>query len=561
MQQRTDENVCSRPWRGTGRALQVCAIAALVWGLSARIVGPSDLWDQTQPKTVSYTTDMLVNGGTHWILPVERGTLPATKPPMYNWLAAPMVKLIGFHSELAHKFPSIAAVCLCWAMLVGIGQHLGRWRSLGWLAAMIFVANYMMFKLGYLARPDMLLTLWLLIAWASATSILVRFKRNESEKPIVGAILGEQGAGSASNLKPQTSRTLVVGFWLSIACAGLTKGPAAIVGIAYGLVAARIIGGSWRAFGALRPMAGLPFCLGVVGLWLYGVWRIDPEHVRDVLWQNEILGRFTGTGPESNREGFHGWVRTLPAFGHYYLLRFGPWSLFSIAGTLVLWRGRRKRRIFQTGTNQRNSWLIGAVIYILLVIGLYTLSTSKRADYIASAFAPGSLLAAWWLVRLRRRLGRWVVLLAPGMAGLILLALTVVNRSQLAAPGRDVGEHINQFINQATVAMEREPLEVAFYETGNMHLQAMLGTSQRELERSELISLLRKRRPLWLIAGDRADGSQSIDQWLRGRNRPAQLKAMAQSGTLPLVDGWPARLTLWRVELPKAPRSQPMNGG
>ena len=149
-------------------------MAALLWAVIGRVTGPSDTWDQRQPRTVSYTTDMLVNGGRHWILPVEAGRQPATKPPLYNWLAAPVVALAGFSSEVAHKFPSLAAICVCWLAMV----RLGRWLdpagggSLGWVAGMMFVANYAVFKLGYLARPDMLLVMWLLGGWMSATAVL-----------------------------------------------------------------------------------------------------------------------------------------------------------------------------------------------------------------------------------------------------------------------------------------------------------------------------------------------------------------------------------------------------
>ena len=49
--------------------------------------------DQAQPKTVSYTTDIIANG--RWILPIELGEHKATKPPLYNWLAAPAVKALS----------------------------------------------------------------------------------------------------------------------------------------------------------------------------------------------------------------------------------------------------------------------------------------------------------------------------------------------------------------------------------------------------------------------------------------------------------------------------------
>ncbi|MCH8152894.1 MAG: hypothetical protein IH830_11050 [Planctomycetes bacterium] len=111
----------SPSWR---RALVVCSMAALLWSIAARVLGPSDVWDQTQPKTVSYTTDIIVNGGHHWILPMECAEYPATKPPLYNWLAVPMVKVLGFSSDLAHKFPSVIALCLCWLAVVRLGRRL-----------------------------------------------------------------------------------------------------------------------------------------------------------------------------------------------------------------------------------------------------------------------------------------------------------------------------------------------------------------------------------------------------------------------------------------------------
>src|SRR5262245_54482471 len=101
----------------------MAALAALLVG---RMLGPSDLWDQTQPRTVSYTTDMRIHGGSHWILPIERGEVPATKPPMYNWLAAPMVRWLGFNNEIAHRFPSIVAICLCWLIVVRLGNSIDR---------------------------------------------------------------------------------------------------------------------------------------------------------------------------------------------------------------------------------------------------------------------------------------------------------------------------------------------------------------------------------------------------------------------------------------------------
>ena len=88
----------SRSWE---RVFAVCSIAALICVLTARVLGPSDLWDQRQPRTVAYTTDIVING--HWLLPVAGGVEPATKPPLYNWLAVPAVTLMPKWSEECEK--------------------------------------------------------------------------------------------------------------------------------------------------------------------------------------------------------------------------------------------------------------------------------------------------------------------------------------------------------------------------------------------------------------------------------------------------------------------------
>ena len=103
----------SRAW---ARRYAVLAVAALLCVLAARILGPSDAWDQTQQTTIAYTTDMLVNG--RWVVPADRNGKPATKPPLYNWMAAPAVAASGYSSELAHKLPSVIGLGLCFVAVV-----------------------------------------------------------------------------------------------------------------------------------------------------------------------------------------------------------------------------------------------------------------------------------------------------------------------------------------------------------------------------------------------------------------------------------------------------------
>jgi len=520
------------------RALVACSIAALVWAVAARVAGPSDLWDQRQPRTVSYTTDILVNGGSHWILPMEPGRRPATKPPLYNWMAAPAVKLLGFPSELGHKLPSVVALGLCWLVLVRAGRRLdaAEGEALGWLAGLMLVANYTFFKLGYLARPDMLLTLWLMLGWLASTWLLVDWRR------------GPAPAGGGGRLSPAAQRGLALGFWVCVGLAGLTKGPAALPLVVYAFIAARLVGGRWAALGALRWWWGLPLGLLMAGSWVCAAWWIDPVHVRQELWSNEIVGRLTGLGPEGSREGPIGLLKSAPNMPVYYLARFAPWSLLSILAAGSLWRrveagGRRRWRTLGT----LGAVLHGAAIFVIVVLALYTLSASKRADYIAAAFGPGALLAAWWVVhgglRLQARLP-WVV---PVFAAALLGLMTALNWFQWGTPTLEFSRTIGGFITDCDRMIRAEPHPVAFWRSGVTHVQALLGSTDPDIHERERQWARELDGPAWVVAGRRTGPPYTFAELAAEQSLPVRVERRRRSVPLPWHNIWHERFSLYLV--------------
>ena len=508
-------------WR---RVTAACSIIALVWLLVARMTGPSDAWDQAQPYTTSYTTDILVNG--RWVLPQRPGGYPATKPPLYNWLAAPAVRLMGFSAEAAHRAPSIVALCLCWLVTVGIGRRLeDRW--LGWTAGTCLAANYTIFKLGYLARPDMLLTLWLVLGWGAATAVL--------------AGLGKKAP-------------LTLAFWCCVGLAALTKGPAALVLLVYALVAARVVGGRFRAAGALGWWWGLPLALAIFGAWVWGAWRVDPEYVRDELWGNQVVGRITGRGTVGSGLGPIGVLTTAPYMVLYYVGFFAPWSLCSVAAVVVLWRrvgGSRRWR----SLGPRGAVLWGAAIFIFVNLAFYTLSASKRADYLAAAYVPGALLAAWWLSAAPPRLGRAAPWLVPATVIAVLSIHTAVMRLEPNAPQRGFGDAINRFIADAETHLRAEPAPTAFWVVDSSHLQSYLGLTAKD-DRASVERLIEAGRPFWLFAGAPDDPAQVVRELLRRTRSGATMTEACRSEYLTWNQHWPGKVTLYRVD-PGQPGEQP----
>lgn len=365
--------------------LAASAILALITLLAARRFGPSDLWGQTQPRTIAYTADMVSRGGEAWIVARDAQGVLATKPPLYNWCAAPSVALLGRSSEFAHRLPSVLAAVAIVAILVRCGERLGR--GVGWLAALSWTAMFPTFKLAYLARPDMLLCLVMLLGWCAATA-LVLDARNGRRSRIRDSLL----------------------FWLAFVLAAWTKGPVAVILPLYAALAAWLVAGGPSALLRFRPLLfGLPAMAVASGWYLLCAW-LEPQHLQETLIYGEVVGRVTGNGPEGGHEGPWMILFGLPVMPFYFLARFAPWSLAAILGACALGLGPRgfgapwrRGEAPQDATatispGEANALLWSAVLWTLCFIGLFSLSSGKRADYLAPVYAPAALVAAWWLL-------------------------------------------------------------------------------------------------------------------------------------------------------------------
>ena len=185
----------------------VCLLATVAIVVVAAVCGPADLFDDEQPKTISYTADIVLHD--RWVLPREHRPIsptesgqgrPATKPPMYNWIGAGLIHLTGRWNDWVLKGPSLlagGAILLMTGMMAGrLVRRLDRQTPLagelspddrtsdfdapyagalatGLLAAGAWIANYAGFKVVDLARPDAVLAAWMLAAWLLADRLML----------------------------------------------------------------------------------------------------------------------------------------------------------------------------------------------------------------------------------------------------------------------------------------------------------------------------------------------------------------------------------------------------
>lgn len=375
-------------------------LVTLVISLGSRIAGPSDIYDKDQSKTIAYTVDAVRNG--NWALPRDDIRQPATKPPLYNWLAAPLPAITGVWDEWVHKLPSmlagiataIATVLIARRALVRSHEPLlvETATPLALLAGTLWIASFPAQELMYLARPDMLLTAFVVGAWALADICL--------------------------DTEDDATRTkYVIGFWACIAGAALTKGPVAVIPIVYALFAARLIHGRWSAFKRLRWGRGLAAVLGVIGLWcIFAAWS-NPTHFGGKLMVDEFLLRVFGGPPEEKVKGKPFWHVII-----WIEREFLPWSVLAGVGALIVINPWRRKPTW------REHAMLPAVLWCALVVLCIGMSRGKRADYLAPVYPGAAVLAVFALAKAftlhgrERKLGPAVVaasMFAAMVAGIL----------------------------------------------------------------------------------------------------------------------------------------------
>ncbi|MEM7228308.1 MAG: glycosyltransferase family 39 protein [Planctomycetota bacterium] len=511
------------------------ACASLLAVLAARVAGPSDVWDHAQPRTLSYTTDIVVHGGSHWILPFERDETAASKPPMYNWIAAPWVQWLGTQNELAHRMPSVLAFLACWLALMHLGRRIGGQDGvmLGAIAATVFVANLLMTKLCIIVRPDMVLTAFVFAAWLGATAQLERRFRGDAPRLLWSAM-----------------------FWIGVIAGGLTKGPVALIPVIYALLIPRLAGGRWSDIPRLHWISGLIALATIAGGWLLLVARIDPDHLRSILIGEEIVGRVSGSGPRGSRGGPMDLLRTAPYIFGYYVVRQLPWALIV---PLVVWSTWRSRRTPLVSRIDR--WTRCALVFTACALVIFTLSAGKRADYVSITTPMLGLIAGHWItIRLRPDRVRSVI----AYAVVVVATVTVSIRNEWVGtsdPPRDFGDRMMQLVADVDAIMVAEPRPLYCTRLGNAPVPALLGVSA-PVRDEPIEAAIERGEPCYVLSGwrDRHFEIRDYGPELKAKYPSVSIEAIADSGEMTRGYGWSGRATLYKVTPPEAGFSSQLSG-
>lgn len=333
-------------------------LIVLLWAALAavRLTGPSDLMDDDQQKPASYSMDILNNG--RWIMQTDSAGGVATKPPLHAWLLALSLLASAGPSMAALQAPS--ALAMLGAALIACAlarRRFGPWAGL--FAGFALLLSPLGTRLLGQVRTDALYTCLTIATIALAVRAW------------------ERGGAGAWTLA-----------WLAAAGATLTKGPLAVLLVAFGMVGAlweRRRPGTDLASPPAAPLRvrailpGLALYLLVAGGWLALAYAELGRRLIDTLIGRELLTQAVTAG-----SGNFG-TRLLHPTAYFFSF-FAPWSVLAAVG---VWRAIARPAV--DGPARRLERFL--VCHLLLGLVVFSLAAHKRPEHLAPLFPAAAILA------------------------------------------------------------------------------------------------------------------------------------------------------------------------
>jgi 4-amino-4-deoxy-L-arabinose transferase-like glycosyltransferase len=388
------------------RTLAVAALVLVAAVVFVRPVGRRPLYNQDEVRYAILARDVAEHG--RWFLPRVRDEVYLNKPPLFFWTVALISLPSGRVSDVSAPLVSVAAALAGVLGVFAIGRRLWGFAT-GFAAAAVLATMPFYFFMAHQVLTDMMLTAWLV--WA-----LYFYLRM---------------------VPPAPARFAWLGFYLCVAGALSTKGPAALLALLAAVITSAVIDG--RA--GLRALR-LPWGMGLVALstlpWLVPyLMQTEKSYTQSVLVTDYLAWYFR----------LHGDSR-LAAFGAY-LAGFLPWALVLPLMAHWWWVARpdRDRRRLLTwsavyaaavaiSAAQRSRYFLPVLPLLALLFGEFFVRAPKaggralrRLPVLAAIFLVVALVAAlavmWAPPHMSDKGGDWLYLPAGGverglMAGLLL---------------------------------------------------------------------------------------------------------------------------------------------
>lgn len=375
--------VPATPWRAAAMRWRLAAAAVVLAtaALTLHRLGAAEVCGANEAIEGVFVQQMVEHGVL--LFPLENGSAPMYKPPLFHWTAAALDRIAGaakvtaFNLRLPSALYAIAGVALtiafAWAPL-GEGGAL--------LAGLILAGSYQYVSEGRVGRVDMTLCFFETLAMMSCRWMLP------------AAPGGEPAASAAGGAARRYLFALALGLGV------LAKGPVAIIlplgAMVLFLMRERRLGELWDLF-----TPGSLFTAIVVSCGWYVACAIGRRYgFLGRQLESENLGRFFGA-----LGSMAPWYYLKPI-----LLNSAPLSLLvPLAAAAALRRPANAARAASISEARRRHARFDArmlATFWLLTVIFFTLAAYKRRAYLLPLWPSSAFLLAWGADEIARR-SRW----------------------------------------------------------------------------------------------------------------------------------------------------------
>jgi 4-amino-4-deoxy-L-arabinose transferase-like glycosyltransferase len=290
----------------------------------------------------------MLSSGAHGV-PLLDGMPFFHKPPLFYWLAEASFSLFGVHPWAA-RVPSWLAA---WALAMGLYVFMRRYRgnTAAWIAVLALVTQPFLYGGAQFANLDMLVASMIGLTTLAGASVVLRAQSGEA----YGKMAVATGVLAALGM---LSKGLI-----GVALPGLT------------LLVWIVLGKRWRGLAALLwPPALLAFAV-VCLPWFWLMQQAYPGFFNYFF----IFQQFDRFADNTFNNPQPAWFY-LPVVAGLAL----PWTL---------WLGGVLRKDFWVDTEDHGIRSLAA-IWIVVILGFFSLPASKLIGYVLPVLAPLALLAA-----------------------------------------------------------------------------------------------------------------------------------------------------------------------
>jgi len=341
-------------------------LAVVVVAVAVHLGGPA-LLDADEGRNGEVAREMAETND--YVMPRLNGLPYLDKPIVYFAAEAALMEVLG-PTELAARLPAYLFTLATAAVLFWFARRIGVDP---WVTAIVFLSMPLTIAFARTVIFDSALMFFVVVA---LTAFYCAIEERKSRWSILG--------------------------WAAMGVAMITKGPVTFV-----LVLFVVIPYAWRrkALRVVFPLLGIVAFAAVIAPWVWGVTQVVPEFLRYIV--------VTETAERMATKALQ---RTGPPwyFVPYLIGGALPWSLVA----LLNWRSLKKR----------DDALLFILLWILIPLVFFSLSQSKRPQYILPLMPAIALLVArvWDEARTRA-----VAVIVALFGGLFLAAPLFFHRTKM----------------------------------------------------------------------------------------------------------------------------------